>query len=50
MRRSPLAMDPNAVDLLLTGGRVHTVSGEDAEAVAVRGGRIAAVGSAMFMG
>src|SRR6185369_4994035 len=46
MRRSPLAMDPNAVDLLLTGGRVHTVSGGDAQAVAVREGRIAAVGSA----
>jgi predicted amidohydrolase YtcJ len=38
-------MDPNAADLLLTGGRVHTVSGGDAEAVAVRGGRIVAVGS-----
>jgi hypothetical protein len=38
-------MDPNAVDLLLRGGRVHTVSGGDAEAVAVRDGRIAAVGS-----
>jgi predicted amidohydrolase YtcJ len=38
-------MDPNAVDLLLTGGRVHTVSGGDVEAVAVREGRIAAVGS-----
>jgi len=39
-------MDPNAVDLLLRGGRVHTVSGGDAEAVAVRGGRIGAVGRA----
>ncbi|HEY7004139.1 MAG TPA: amidohydrolase [Gaiellaceae bacterium] len=38
-------MDPNAVDLLLRGGRVHTVSGGDAEAVAVRAGRIVAVGS-----
>jgi predicted amidohydrolase YtcJ len=41
-------MDPNPADLLLTGGRVHTV--DDArtvvEAVAVTGGRIAAVGSA----
>ena len=35
-------MDPNAVDLLLRGGRVHTVSGGDAEAVAVRGGRVIA--------
>ena len=43
-------MDPNAVDLLLRGGRVHTVSGGDAEAVAVRGGRIAAVGSAAELG
>jgi len=38
-------MDPNAVDLVLRGGRVHTVSGGDAQAVAVRGGRILAVGS-----
>ncbi|HEX5470175.1 MAG TPA: amidohydrolase [Gaiellaceae bacterium] len=38
-------MDPNSVDLLLRGGRVHTVSSGTAEAVAVRGGRIAAVGS-----
>jgi predicted amidohydrolase YtcJ len=45
MKRSPLAMDPNAVDLVLRGGRIHTVSGEDAEAVAVSAGRIAAVGS-----
>jgi predicted amidohydrolase YtcJ len=37
-------MDPNAVDLVLRGGRVHTVSGGEAEAVAVRDGRIAAVG------
>ena len=43
-------MDPNAVDLLLRGGRVHTVSGGDAEAVAVRAGRIAAVGSAAELG
>ena len=43
-------MDPNAVDLLLRGGRVHTVSGGDAEAVAVRGGRIAAVGSSAELG
>jgi predicted amidohydrolase YtcJ len=43
-------MDPNAVDLLLRGGRVHTVSGRDAEAVAVRAGRIAAVGSAAELG
>ena len=39
-------MEPNLVDLLLTGGAVHTVSNGTAEAVAVRGGRIAAVGSA----
>ncbi|MEO8289865.1 MAG: amidohydrolase family protein, partial [Gaiellaceae bacterium] len=39
-------MDPNAADLLLTGGAVHTVSHGRAEAVAVRDGRIAAVGSA----
>jgi len=39
-------MDPNAVDLVLRGGRVHTVSGGDAEAVGVRAGRIAAVGTA----
>jgi predicted amidohydrolase YtcJ len=45
VKKSPLAMDPNAVDVLLRGGRVHTVSSGDAEAVAVRGGRIAAVGS-----
>ncbi|HET6656570.1 MAG TPA: hypothetical protein VFG61_01620, partial [Gaiellaceae bacterium] len=38
-------MDPNAVDLLLRGGRVHTVARGDAEAVAIRDGRIAAVGS-----
>ena len=38
-------MDPNAVDLLLRGGRVHTVSAGDAEAVAVRDGRVVAVGS-----
>jgi predicted amidohydrolase YtcJ len=38
-------MDPNAVDLLVRGGRVHTVAGGDAEAVAVRDGRIAAVGT-----
>ena len=43
-------MDPNAVDLLLRGGRVHTVAGRDAEAVAVRAGRIAAVGSAAELG
>lgn len=36
-------------DLILTGGRVHTVdaAGTTAEAVAVEGGRIAAVGSAV---
>jgi predicted amidohydrolase YtcJ len=39
-------MDPNAVDLLLTGGAAHTFAGGRAEVVAVRGGRIAAVGSA----
>ncbi len=39
-------MDPNPADLLLTGGAVHTVSRGTAEAVAVRGGRITAVGSA----
>jgi predicted amidohydrolase YtcJ len=39
-------MDPNPADLLLTGGAVHTVSGGTAEAVAVQGGRITAVGSA----
>ena len=39
-------MDPNAVDLLLTGGHIHTVPGGPAEAVAVREGGIAAVGSA----
>jgi len=39
-------MDPNPADLLLTGGVVHTVSNGTAEAVAVEGGRIAAVGSA----
>jgi predicted amidohydrolase YtcJ len=39
-------MDPNAVDLLLTGGAVHTVSHGRAEAVAARDGHIAAVGSA----
>ena len=39
-------MDPKPADLLLTGGAVHTVSSGTAEAVAVRGGRIAAVGSA----
>jgi predicted amidohydrolase YtcJ len=39
-------MEPNAVDLLLTGGAVHTVAHGRAEAVAVRDGRIAAVGSA----
>ncbi len=43
-------MDPNDVDLLLRGGRVHTVSGGDAEAVAVRGGRVAAVGSSAELG
>src|SRR6266511_3776549 len=46
MRRSPSPMDPNPADLLLTGGAVHTVSSGIAEAVAVRGGRITAVGSA----
>jgi predicted amidohydrolase YtcJ len=39
-------MDPNPADLLLTGGAVHTVSSGTAEAVAVKGGRITAVGSA----
>jgi predicted amidohydrolase YtcJ len=39
-------MDPNPADLLLTGGAVHTVSSGTAEAVAVQGGRITAVGSA----
>ena len=39
-------MEPNPADLLLTGGAVHTVSSGTAEAVAVRGGRITAVGSA----
>jgi predicted amidohydrolase YtcJ len=39
-------MDPNPTDLLLTGGAVHTVSSGTAEAVAVQGGRITAVGSA----
>ena len=39
-------MDPNPADLLLTAGAVHTVSSGTAEAVAVRGGRITAVGSA----
>ena len=39
-------MDPNPADLLLTGGVVHTVSSGTAEAVAVQGGRITAVGSA----
>jgi predicted amidohydrolase YtcJ len=40
-------MDPNPADLLLTGGSVHTVSAGTAEAVAVKDGRIAAVGSAV---
>src|SRR5829696_5335772 len=35
-----------AADVVLTGGRVVTMAGEDAEAVAVRDGRIAYVGSA----
>jgi predicted amidohydrolase YtcJ len=39
-------MDPNPADLLLTGGAVHTVSSGTAVAVAVRDGRITAVGSA----
>jgi predicted amidohydrolase YtcJ len=41
-------MDPNPADLLLTGGSVHTMdeAGTLAEAVAVAGGRIAAVGRA----
>jgi predicted amidohydrolase YtcJ len=41
-------MDPNPADLLLTGGSVHTLddTGTLAEAVAVRDGRIAAVGRA----
>ncbi|MGW2312852.1 amidohydrolase [Actinomadura luteofluorescens] len=40
--------DVSAADLVLTGGRVHTVDAHDrlAEAVAVRGGRIARVGTA----
>jgi predicted amidohydrolase YtcJ len=41
-------MDPNPADLLLTGGSVQTLddAGTVAEAVAVKGGRIAAVGRA----
>jgi predicted amidohydrolase YtcJ len=41
-------MDPNAADLLLTGGAVYTVddAGGVAEAVAVKNGRISAVGAA----
>ncbi|MEV0665395.1 amidohydrolase [Actinomadura luteofluorescens] len=40
--------DVSAADLVLTGGRVHTVDARDrlAEALAVRGGRIARVGTA----
>ncbi|MES9606247.1 amidohydrolase family protein [Actinomadura sp. NPDC000929] len=40
--------DVSAADLVLTGGRVHTVDARDriAQAVAVRGGRIARVGTA----
>jgi predicted amidohydrolase YtcJ len=40
-------MDTNAADLLLTGGAVYTVDGQRtlAEAVAVKDGRIAAVGT-----
>ncbi|TYC08019.1 amidohydrolase family protein [Actinomadura syzygii] len=40
--------DVSAADLVLTGGRVHTVDAQDriAEAVAVRAGRIARVGAA----
>ncbi|TMR02618.1 metal-dependent hydrolase [Actinomadura soli] len=43
--------DVSPADLVLTGGRVHTVDGRDrvAEAVAVRGGRIARVGAAEEM-
>ncbi|TDB84456.1 metal-dependent hydrolase [Actinomadura sp. KC216] len=43
--------DVSFADLVLTGGRVHTVDGRDrvAEAVAVRGGRIARVGAAEEM-
>jgi predicted amidohydrolase YtcJ len=43
-----IAMDPNPADLLLTGGSVHTVddAGTVAEAMAVKDGRIVAVGSA----
>jgi predicted amidohydrolase YtcJ len=43
-----IRMDPNPADLLLTGGSVHTLDDEGtvAEAVAVAGGRIAAVGRA----
>jgi predicted amidohydrolase YtcJ len=41
-------MDPNPADVLLTGGAVYTVDAEStvAEALAVKGGRIVAVGSA----
>jgi predicted amidohydrolase YtcJ len=44
-------MDPKPADLLLTGGSVHTMndSAARAEAVAVRGGRVVAVGRASDM-
>jgi predicted amidohydrolase YtcJ len=45
-------MDPNPADLLLTGGAVHTVDdrGSVHEALAVKNGRIAAVGTASELG
>jgi predicted amidohydrolase YtcJ len=44
-------MDPNPADLLLTGGSVHTAddAGTMSEAVAVKDGRIAAVGRASVL-